>query len=309
MNPELFLEQRDIAPLTQALSQVFTKVSVASDRQAILEIAGIDSAFIGNLILNAPPAMFALELVAALKSYSMSRKKLEYHPMVKLLKFLYEQAEAYNLEDRQIALFSQLVERGEENFKALDARSAVGRIESPKDTGIGTGVLVGKSLLLTCHHIFSKTQVQKAWVRFNYQAGKYPLDIDIFELDLNFISYSHLLDFTLVKIEGEPNQQTITPSNTPLEREQAIRSIHHPQGKPVEISEEGKIVQVGEDYICHNLKTTEGSSGAPIFNRQWELIAIHRGNLEVGRGRPVVPGTMEGIPIHAFWKQILPFLA
>ncbi|MDJ0688434.1 MAG: trypsin-like peptidase domain-containing protein [Xenococcaceae cyanobacterium MO_188.B32] len=285
MNPEVFLEQKDISPLTKALSQVFTRVKPL----AILEAAGIDNNFIGNLSLNAQPNMFALELVAAFRTYSISRERLDYHPMIKLLQHLCALAATYKLTDEDRALFVRLVERGEENFQALVACSAVGRIESPQDNGIGTGVLVGEKLLLTCSHIFSKTQVQKAWVRFNYKAGKYPLDIDLFELDLNFIEHSHRQDFALVKIEGELKQKIINPNNTPLEREQAIRLIHHPQGKPIEISEQGKIIQVGEDYLYHNLKTTEGSSGAPIVNRQWELIGIHRGNPEISRGRPIVP--------------------
>ncbi|MEH1926704.1 trypsin-like peptidase domain-containing protein [Nostoc sp.] len=78
--------------------------------------------------------------------------------------------------------------------------------------------------------------------------------------------------------------------------------IHHPQGKPVIISDFGQITQVGEDYIDHNVKTDDGSSGAPIFNRQWELIAIHQGN--PGIGRSVSPGSTGGIPIRAIWTQI-----
>ena len=306
MNPEIFLEHDDIAPLIQALSQVFTSVSVASDRQAILKIAGIYSSFIGNLKLDAQSNMFALELVAAFRSYSISRERLDYHPMIKLLEYLGDFAANYNLTDHDLDLFSRLVKRGKDNFQALAACSAVGRIESPQDKGIGTGVLIGKNLLLTCDHIFSKTQVKQAWVRFNYKTGRFPLDIDLFKLDLNFLKHSHREDFALVKIQGEIQQKIINPNNTSLEREQAIRLIHHPQGKPIEISEEGKITQVGEDYLYHNLKTAEGSSGAAIVNRQWQLIGIHRGNPEISRGRPVVPEIMEGIPLHAFWEQILP---
>lgn len=305
MNPEVFLEQEDIPSITKALSQVFTRVKPL----AILEAAGIDNNFIGNLSLNAQPNMFALELVAAFRTYSISRERLDYHPMIKLFQHLCALAATYKLTDEDRALFSKLIERGKENFQALAACSAVGRIESPQNKGIGTGVLVGGNLLLTCNHIFSKTQVKQAWVRFNFKTGKFPLDIDLFKLDLNFLKHSHRQDFALVKIQGEIQQKIINPNNTPLEREQSIRLIHHPQGKPIEISEEGKITQVGEDYLYHNLKTAEGSSGAPIVNRQWQLIGIHRGNPEINQGRLIVSEIMEGIPLHAFWEKILPLLA
>jgi V8-like Glu-specific endopeptidase len=69
----------------------------------------------------------------------------------------------------------------------------------------------------------------------------------------------------------------------------------------------GQIVQGGgdSDYIDHNVSTDEGSSGAPIFNRDWQLVAIHRGNLGTKRaGRSIDPGIMSGVPLRAFWKNI-----
>ncbi|MEQ9484100.1 trypsin-like peptidase domain-containing protein [Coleofasciculus sp. F4-SAH-05] len=81
--------------------------------------------------------------------------------------------------------------------------------------------------------------------------------------------------------------------------------IHHPRGQYVVVSGLGQIVQVGEDYIDHNVSTDEGSSGAPIFNRDWQLVAIHRGNLGIGRaGRSLEAGTTSGVPLRAFWKHI-----
>jgi len=186
------------------------------------------------------------------------------------------------------------------HLKALIALNAVGRIESPQNTGIGTGVLVAKNLLLTCNHIFNKTGVQQAWVRFGYKLGSNSAG-DIFELDLNFVAYHNQLDYALIRLQSNPSVPPISPVNVILNSGQKIRLIHHPKGQPVVISGLGEIVQVGEDYIDHNLNTEEGSSGAPIFNDAWELVAIHRGN--PGVGRPT-QGTMEGKPISAFWNQI-----
>jgi hypothetical protein len=141
MNPELFLEQKDVAPLMLALNQFALKVNDASERQEVLESAGVDIALLSNLKLGATPTKFAPALVAAFKIYPISNQRLDYHPMVNLLKYLCELAPLYGLADQNVALFSRLVEQGQENFKALAARNAVGRIESPKGQGIGTGVL------------------------------------------------------------------------------------------------------------------------------------------------------------------------
>jgi hypothetical protein len=305
MNPELFLEQRDVVPLTLALNQFALRVNVASDRQEFLDSAGVDNALLCNLRLDTQPNRFAQALVAAFKSYPISNQRLDYHPMVSLLKHLCDLAPIYGLADQDVALFSRLAEQGQENLKALAARSAIGRIESPKGQGIGTGTLIGKSLLLTCDHIFSKSQAKEAWVRFNYTSGSYLLDSDVFELDLDTTARSSQLDYALIRVKGEPKQRTANLIDAILDSNQEIRLIHHPQGQYVVISGLGQIVQVGDDYIDHNVSTDEGSSGAPIFNSDWQLVAIHRGNLGIGRaGRSLEPGTTSGVPLRAFWKNI-----
>jgi hypothetical protein len=161
-------------------------------------------------------------------------------------------------------------------------------------------VLVAQNLLLTCNHIFTKTRVEKAWVTFGYKSDSDGTQ-DIFELDLDFVRYNNHLDFALIRLQSNPSLKPIRPVNVGLDSGQKIRLIHHPMGQPVVISGLGQIVQVGQEYIDHNLNTDKGSSGAPIFNDAWELVAIHRGN--PGVGRPT-KGTMEGKPISAIWDSI-----
>lgn len=302
MNPDIFLEQKDITPLILALNNFALRVSVASDRQNFLESAGIDSAFLSNIRFDTPSNIFAQSLVSAFKNYQVSLYNFNYHPLLNFLESLRDLASIYGLKEQDVELFNRLLERGQENFKALITRNAVCRIESPIENAIGTGVLLKNNFLLTCNHIFSKSQVQKAWVRFGYKAGNYESAKDVFELD--FLDKNSCFDYALLKIKGQPQQsKTISINeNSILDSGQDIRIIHHPQGKPMIISDLGQIMQVGEAYIDHNLKTDEGSSGAPIFNRQWELIAIHQGN--PGIGRKFEPGSTGGIPIRAIWNQI-----
>lgn len=301
MNPEIFLEpRRDVAPLIKALIPVFTSINAYSERHSLLNNADIDSTFIGNLKLDAQPNSFTPALVSAFKSYKISHQKISYHPQINLLKHLVDLPGIYGISDEGLKICDRLMKQGQENLKALIARNAVGRIESPENTGIGTGLLVSKNLLLTCNHIFTKTRVEKAWVRFGYKSDSYGTE-DTFELDLNFVNNHPQLDYALIRLQPTPSLQPIRPVNVILDSGQKIRLIHHPQGKPVEISGLGEIVQVGQDYIDHNLNTDKGSSGAPIFNDAWELVAIHRGN--PGVGRPT-KGTMEGKPISAIWDSI-----
>ncbi|MEH2329112.1 trypsin-like peptidase domain-containing protein [Nostoc sp.] len=305
MNPEIFLEQRDVTPLIMALNNFALKVNVASDRQNFLESAGIEPAFLSNLKCDVQPNIFAQALVSGFKNHQIYNN-FNYHPLVNLLESLRDLAPIYGFKNQDVELFNRLAEKGQENLKALIARQAVGRIESPIGNAIGTGVLITKNFLLTCHHIFSKSQVQKSWVRFGYKDRSYESEKDIFKLD--FINNNSHLDYALLKINAQTQQKSIFINETSiLDSGQDVRIIHHSQGNPVIISDFGQITQVGEDYIDHNVKTDDGSSGAPIFNRQWELIAIHQGN--PGIGRNVTPGSTGGIPIRAIWNQISQHLA
>ncbi|MEH2253829.1 trypsin-like peptidase domain-containing protein [Nostoc sp.] len=308
MKPEIFLDQNDVVYLEESLEKFFaTRFDNASSWRSVFSSSGVEDSFIRPLTFISNPVEFSNKVVAKFKDYKVYNQRVDSHPMVIFLEYLLKRQESYELEDQDIDLFTELAERGRENLRAIKTRSSVCRIESPKGTGIGTGVLVGKNLLLTCNHIFSKTQVRQAWVRFNYNADSRQLDKHLYELDIiNFVSYDNRPDYALVKIKDNPQQQKAICSNETLDSGQDARIIHHPQGNPVIISDFGQITQVGEDYIDHNLKTDDGSSGAPIFNRQWELIAIHQGN--PGIGRTVTPGSTGGISIGAIWTQILPHL-
>ena len=203
----------------------------------------------------------------------------------------------------------------QDDVQGLAARSAVGRIESPRGTAWGTGVLVDRQLLLTCKHVVERISgwgLDCAWVRFGYKTGKEVESGDVFELDLKTIVTSnaqpdHSLDYALVSIFSEPEYPTAPLFNGWLYRKQSVRIVHHPRGEPAQISEVGQIVDVGKEYIQHNIKTDYGSSGAPIFDLNWHVVAIHRGNLSLSRS--YAPGVTEGIPIYSIWNDIKPHLS
>ena len=88
MDPEEFLEQREVVPLTNTLRKVLMNESNASDRRVLLNNAGINSAFIANLRLDSQPNTLANSLVAGFKSHRMSSQQPDYHPMVKFLSYL-----------------------------------------------------------------------------------------------------------------------------------------------------------------------------------------------------------------------------
>lgn len=310
MDPKIFLEQKDVLPLIRILTQ-FAVVVSDDARRSDLTLAGIDSSFLNRLRFGMTPDQFAHQLANAFSDYSISSNEPTYHPMLCLLSFLRDQARSYNFSDDDQELLIQLIEQGQENFKAIAARNTVCRIESPLGTGIGTGVLVRHGLLLTCEHVFRKTNVRQAWVRFGCKDKYSCQSKPAFELDLKFVSHRSQSDYALLRIKPIPNSKPlqpirIQPVDIPLNSGQAVRLIHHPLGQPAIISDVGQILQVGADYIDHNLPTAEGSSGAPIFNSNWDLIALHQGL--PGNRWSNIKDSMRGIPIQSIWQQIAPHL-
>jgi Trypsin-like peptidase domain len=204
----------------------------------------------------------------------------------------------------------------QDHVHGLVVPGAVGRIESPMGTARGTGVLVDKQLLLTCKHVVERILdhgLDRAWVRFGYKTGKDGVESgDVFELGLktlvsNTTRPDHALDHALVRIFGEPEYPPAPLSNRWLNRTQRVRIVHHPRGNPAQISDVGQIVGVGEGYIQHNIQTDYGSSGAPLFDLNWHVVAIHRGKLSLSRS--YAPGITEGISIYSIWNDIKPHLS
>jgi len=313
MDPDTFLVQDDVYLLVQALNTFALEVDAAGDRKDTLVNAGIHLAFRSKLIFGTSPHLFANKLVAHFREYRVSEQQSAYHPLVSLLEYLLN---AYELEDQDRKLFKRLVKQGQENFDGLTARSAVGRIESPMGISMGTGVLVDMQLLLTCKHVFDRISdngQDRAWVRFGYKTGKYGVEPgELFELDLKTIVSNnaqpeHALDYALVRIIGQPEYRIAPLSDSWLNTMQSVRLVHHPRGEPLQISNVGQIVQVDKEYIKHNVKTDYGSSGAPIFDQDWRVVAIHRGTLSLSR--PSAPGVTEGIPLYSFWNDIKPHLS
>lgn len=308
MNPYAFLMQDDVHSLVQALNTFALEVDAADARKDTLVNAGIDHSFRSRLIFGASSHLFANQLVAYFREYHVSSQQPKYHPMVSLLDYLLK---AHALEDRDREFFKRMVKQGQENFDALIALSAVGRIESPPGTARGTGVLVGRQLLLSCKHVFERIAdngLDSAWVRFGYKAGKYGVEIgELFEVDMRDVS-SHpqsdrALDYALVKIIGKPEYPTTLLYNGLLSDSQNIRLIHHPRGEPAQISNVGQVIRANKGYIKHNIRTDYGSSGAPIFDQNWRVVAIHRGLLNSGRSAG--PSINEGLPLYSIWDDFI----
>jgi endonuclease G len=180
----------------------------------------------------------------------------------------------------------------------LDAARSVGRIvvrlSSTRTAPMGTGLLVAPGLLLTNNHVLPTPQSARGGVvQLNYQCGldgnmlapvAFALDPDAFYLT----SKSTDLDFTLVAVRDSADggarladfgfKRLAALSDEVLAGE-SVTIIQHPGGEPKQIALRENFVlalpDVADRYLYYQTDTTPGSSGSPVFNDDWEVVALH----------------------------------
>ncbi|MFF5468199.1 endonuclease [Streptomyces achromogenes] len=177
------------------------------------------------------------------------------------------------------------------------------RVRTPEGGHYGTGFLVSPSLLLTNNHVLrGLEEAGHAVVEFNFQAGVdgRPLIPVAFRIDPHgFFATDRELDFTVVAV-AERNEEGARLADfgwLPLDGAQGkaivgefVNIIQHPNGEPKQLAlRENQIVDLLDLFVHYVTDTAPGSSGSPVFNDQWEVVALHHSAVpETGAdGRPL----------------------
>lgn len=176
----------------------------------------------------------------------------------------------------------------------VSAARSVGRINVRDDrgrlVGYGTGSLVSPELLLTNRHVLADTQTAgQSSVEFDYQDGidGRPLPLRGFALDpRRFFFADEELDFALVAVRGSAAELARFGFNRLVEAEgkaivgEFVTIVQHPRGEKKQVAlRENRIVDVLELFLHYETDTEPGSSGSPVFNDQWEIVALHHAGI------------------------------
>lgn len=161
------------------------------------------------------------------------------------------------------------------------------------DRAAGTGFLVAPDILLTNHHVLPDAQTAAgARALANYEAeppadpaGR-PLCVPLSPGTL-FVTNAEL-DFTFCGISGLNHIGCV-----PLERDsllvmpsEYVNIIQHPRGRPKEVAlQDSRVVKVDHVVVHYSCDTEPGSSGSPVFNNHWRLVALHHASVVTGSGQ------------------------
>jgi endonuclease G len=173
--------------------------------------------------------------------------------------------------------------------KGWRAARAVGRIHISSGLGFGTGFMISPHLLLTNNHVLpDRETASHSFVEFDYQLGADGRLMHVQEFDFmpdDFFITDPDLDFTLVAVNPlntrEWNVATygwlplIADENKVIVGEK-LNIIQHPSGERKQLAlRENLLEDILDNFLHYKTDTAPGSSGAPVFNDQWEVVALH----------------------------------
>ena len=211
-----------------------------------------------------------------------------------------------------------------------------------KNKALGTGFLIGPDLLLTNQHVVEDQEyLTEIVAHFDYRidANGVPLPGRVVEFQPSFYFSSDpsLLDYAMLRLKEQPLQHMVLKAKIEglsylnlllqgkhrgylvlaerfLREKYRINVIQHPDGRPMKVVLTHNYVSTDmtDTRVHYIADTMDGSSGAPVFNQSWEVVALHHS------GKPYPPDTAkdtlkkawkgyfhvnEGIPIRALLKD------
>ncbi|MFN0033677.1 MAG: trypsin-like peptidase domain-containing protein [Saprospiraceae bacterium] len=178
--------------------------------------------------------------------------------------------------------------------KARAASNAVCRVVC-EDGNLGTGFLTKEGYVFTNNHVIGSAEVAKtARLEFNYEEGKTRTAYEIDATDFKTSPPSEF-DFARVKVidrADAPISQwgfvEFDPEAVPAVGE-AVTIIQHPKGEDKQIAlNANEVLGQLKQHIFYSTDTEKGSSGSPIFNKDWKVVAIHHAGKTKEEGGLVV---------------------
>jgi S1-C subfamily serine protease len=181
--------------------------------------------------------------------------------------------------------------------EGLERARAVARITWPLGEPLGTGFLVrGRDLaahlpdewlLLTNHHVVNTDRadtkaVRPEKARVTFSALSAEDETQVYGLEQAPVWQSPELDAILLRLREVPRGVSglrpfaITEEPPPAGEHTRVYIIGHPLGGVLSFSiHDNQLLDHREPLLHYRAPTNQGSSGSPIFNRDWDLIGLH----------------------------------
>lgn len=171
--------------------------------------------------------------------------------------------------------------------EALRASPSVVRLTTTSQAGKsfhGTGFLIAPDTILTNYHVLFDDNGQPAnqveiWFNYELDANGKLSTVDSYGGDPSTIVGDQTDDWGIVRPlkpfrKGYP-VLSLRPSK-PVREGDFVYIVQHPGGRPKKIGLlHNEVVSVTHDRVQYLTDTLGGSSGSPVCNEQWQVVALH----------------------------------
>ena len=148
--------------------------------------------------------------------------------------------------------------------------------------------LVDKHLLLTNAHVATSRddvrakysaldvlRIEETKVAFLESSGVASNPINV--IKEWFTSPPWELDATLLELADKPPDLKVAPlAKDEVVKNERVNIMGHPFGTEMVVSlQDNRIIKQEDAKLFYRTPTEHGSSGSPVFNQRWELVALH----------------------------------
>lgn len=156
----------------------------------------------------------------------------------------------------------------------------------------GTGWLLAPDILMTNHHVINarkagepnasltdlELQAKNTSVQFDFDADTMvgtlvaASGLEAFDVDL---------DYAILRLEKPAGRSPLSVSRDKIDASNdfyiAVNIIQHPNGGPKKVALRNNLVYDSKfPKVRYFTDTEHGSSGSPVFNDSWQVVALHR---------------------------------
>jgi endonuclease G len=161
--------------------------------------------------------------------------------------------------------------------------------------GYGTGWLLGPRHLLTNYHVIRlreakevasdadvKLQAENSVAEFDYLDSKLPPSSTLRVVGITaadpVLDYA-LLELSVIVTDRLPLRLSSEPLTLDPANAAAVNIVQHPRGAPKQVALRNNLVAAlkGND-LAYYTDTETGSSGSPVCDDQWRVVALHKGS-------------------------------
>lgn len=187
----------------------------------------------------------------------------------------------------------------------------------------GTAWLLTNQLAITNHHVVQAREASEppanlADMRRQTAGSKLRFDFDAegaagtLVAAKELVAFSKPLDYAILRLAETAAARPLPVLNGPIQlgkQSLSVNIIQHPDGGPKQVCvRRNQAVAAKENDLYYLTDTKFGSSGSPVCNDQWQVLALHRGSrvaedIPMQGPRPAFFNV--GTPIRAILQDLL----